>query len=212
MDTAQASAHWEHVYGSRAADQLSWHQQHPEPSLRLIQDLAPSPQASIIDVGGGTSLLVDALLSLGFTQLTVLDLSETALATARLRLAAQASEVTWIAADIRSVGLPRQAYDIWHDRAVFHFLVDAADRQRYVEQVHRSLRPGGFLILATFADNGPEQCSGLPVMRHSAKSLQQVFIEPLHLRHQEHISHTTPAGVEQQFLYTIWQLQGTGTA
>jgi 2-polyprenyl-3-methyl-5-hydroxy-6-metoxy-1,4-benzoquinol methylase len=176
----------------------------------LVQQLASSPQARIIDVGGGTSLLVDALLSRGYDHLTVLDLSERALATVQQRLEAQAAEVTWLAGDIRSIDLPHQAYDIWHDRAVFHFLVDSLDHQRYAEQVERSLRPTGHLILATFAEDGPERCSGLPVMRHSTESLQQVFGQQLQLQHQQRITHATPSGVEQKFLYTVWQRKAGG--
>ncbi len=206
----QNGDHWDEVYGSKSPDQLSWFQLQPEPSLQLVQQLASSPQARIIDVGGGTSLLVDALLSRGYDHLTVLDLSERALATVQQRLEAQAAEVTWLAGDIRSIDLPHQAYDIWHDRAVFHFLVDSLDHQRYAEQVERSLRPTGHLILATFAEDGPERCSGLPVMRHSTESLQQVFGQQLQLQHQQRITHATPSGVEQKFLYTVWQRKAGG--
>ena len=206
----QNGDHWDEVYGSKSPDQLSWFQLQPEPSLQLVQQLASSPQARIIDVGGGTALLVDALLSRGYDHLTVLDLSERALATVQQRLEAQAAEVTWLAGDIRSIDLPHQAYDIWHDRAVFHFLVDSLDHQRYAEQVERSLRPTGHLILATFAEDGPERCSGLPVMRHSTESLQQVFGQQLQLQHQQRITHATPSGVEQKFLYTVWQRKAGG--
>ena len=210
MSWMQNGDHWDEVYGSKSPDQLSWFQLQPEPSLQLVQQLASSPQARIIDVGGGTSLLVDALLSRGYDHLTVLDLSERALATVQQRLEAQAAEVTWLAGDIRSIDLPYQAYDIWHDRAVFHFLVDSLDHQRYAEQVERSLRPTGHLILATFAEDGPERCSGLPVMRHSTESLQQVFGQQLQLQHQQRITHATPSGVEQKFLYTVWQRKAGG--
>lgn len=205
MDATQARAHWDNIYGSKATDQLSWFQLQPEPSLQLIQQRAVSLQAQIIDVGGGASLLVNALLSQGYKHLTVLDLSERALATAQQRLAAEASNVIWMVGDILSIALPRQGYDIWHDRAVFHFLVDPDDRQHYAEQVARSLKPGGHLILATFAQDGPKQCSGLPVVRHSAESLQQVFGQQMTLQHQRHITHITPSGVDQKFLYTVWQ-------
>ena len=207
MDSTQVSAHWDTVYGGKAPDQLSWFQLQPEPSLQLVQQRASSPKAQIIDVGGGTSLLVDALLSLGYKHLTVLDLSERALATVQQRLAVQAADVIWLAGDVRSIALPHQAYDIWHDRAVFHFLVDPADRQRYAEQVTHSLRPGGDLILATFAEDGPERCSGLLVLRHSTESLQQVFGQQMELQHQQRITHVSPSGVEQKFLYTVWKLK-----
>lgn len=199
------SQHWDEVYSRRAADQVSWYQQQPQPSLEWIQRLAPERSSRIIDVGGGTSLLVDALLDCGYSNLTVLDVSAAALAMSRDRLAEHAATVRWIVADILADVLPSQAFDLWHDRAVFHFLVEPADRQRYVSQLKRSLRPGGLLILATFAEDGPERCSGLPVQRHSVDSLRQALADGLELLDQQPIRHLTPDGAEQKFLYTAWR-------
>jgi SAM-dependent methyltransferase len=181
MGSETLSQHWDDVYSCRAADQVSWYQQQPQPSLEWIQRLAPERSSRILDVGGGTSLLVDALLDCGYSDLTVLDLSAAALATSRQRLAERAEAVRWIVADILADALPLPAFDLWHDRAVFHFLVEPADRQRYVSQLQRSLRPGGLLILATFAEDGPEHCSGLPVQRHSVDTLRQALADGLEL-------------------------------
>ena len=199
------SQHWDEVYSRRAADQVSWFQQQPQPSLEWIQRLAPERSSRILDVGGGTSLLVDALLDCGYSDLTVLDVSAAALATSRDRLAERAATVRWIVADILVDVLPSPAFDLWHDRAVFHFLVEPADRQRYISQLKRSLRPGGLLILATFAEDGPERCSGLPVQRHSVDSLRQALADGLELLDQQPIRHLTPGGAEQKFLYTAWR-------
>lgn len=199
--------HWDEVYSRRGADQVSWFQQQPQPSLQWIQRLAPQRSSPILDVGGGASLLVDALQDDGYSAVTVLDIAAAALATARRRLAERAGAVRWIAADILSGALPPAAFDLWHDRAVFHFLVDGGDRRLYREQLRRSLRPGGHLILATFAEDGPERCSGLPVQRHSVESLRQELGEGLELLADKHVSHHTPGGSEQRFLYTAWQAQ-----
>lgn len=179
MEGETLSQHWDEVYSRRAADQVSWYQQQPQPWLEWIQRLAPERASRILDVGGGTSLLVDALLDCGYRDLTVLDVSAAALAISRERLAERAAAVCWIVADILADPLPSPAFDLWHDRAVFHFLVEPADRRRYVSQMQRSLRPGGLVILATFAEDGPDRCSGLPVQRHSVDSLRQVLSDRL---------------------------------
>ena len=205
MGQQSLSEHWDGVYNRRAADQVSWYQRQPQPSLQWIQRLAPQRTTRILDVGGGASLLVDALLDAGYGDLTVLDISAAALATAQQRLAERAQVVHWIAADILAGELPPPAFDLWHDRAVFHFLVEPDDRRRYAQQLQRSLRPGGHLILATFAEDGPERCSGLPVQRHSIDSLRQALGDGLVLLEHERVSHHTPGGVERRFLYTAWQ-------
>ena len=207
MEKQSLSQHWDEVYSHKVADQVSWYQRQPQPSLQWIQQLAPQRATKILDVGGGASLLVDALLDEGYSDLTVLDLSAAALATSRQRLAERSEAVRWIVADILADALPLPAFDLWHDRAVFHFLVEPADRQRYVSQLQRSLRPGGLLILATFAEDGPERCSGLPVQRHNVDSLRQALADGLELLDQQRVSHHTPGGVEQKFLYTAWQAQ-----
>ena len=192
--------HWETVYSSKATDRVSWFQQHAASSLRLIQGCAAA-DAQIIDVGGGASVLVDNLLDAGYRNLTVLDLAESALATSRARLGARAQSVQWIAADITRADLPAAHYDVWHDRAVFHFLTDPADRARYVEQVLKSVKPGGHVIVAAFGPGGPLQCSGLDVMRYAPDALHAEFGAPFRLLGHETETHLTPAGKEQDFVY-----------
>ncbi len=192
--------HWETVYSSKATDRVSWFQQHAASSLRLIQACAAT-DAQIIDVGGGASVLVDNLLDAGFCNVTVLDLAEPALATSRARLGARAQSVQWIAADITRAELPAAHYDVWHDRAVFHFLTDPADRARYVEQVLKSVKPGGHVIVAAFGPGGPLQCSGLDVMRYAPDALHAEFGAPFRLLGHETETHLTPAGKEQEFVY-----------
>jgi SAM-dependent methyltransferase len=193
--------HWENVYSTKASDEVSWFQEHAELSLQLIRDAALPTSASIIDVGGGASTLVDDLLDKGHEHLTVLDLSGAALATAKTRLGPRASSVQWLEANVIDVDLPRHAYDVWHDRAVFHFLTSAPERQAYVEAVLRAVKPGGLVIVATFAEDGPSQCSGLPVMRYGADELHAEFGEPFLLLGHQKESHHTPAGKEQSFVY-----------
>jgi len=193
--------HWEKVYTTRAPTEVSWFQEHAQLSLKLIRDAGVSHSAAIIDVGGGASTLVDDLLADGYEHLTVLDLSGSALATARARLGARAAQVQWIEADILNAELPAQAYDVWHDRAVFHFLTTEKERRAYVQKVLGAVRPGGLVIVATFAEDGPTICSGLPVMRYSASELHAEFGEPFQLLGHERESHRTPAGGEQKFVY-----------
>lgn len=194
-------AHWERVYGTRATDSVSWYQPHADRSLRLIEQAGIGPEAALIDVGGGASTLVDDLLARGFRDLTVLDLSEAALQAARKRLGARADAVQWRVADITTAALPAHGIDLWHDRAVFHFLTAPADRQAYVRQVLRSVRPGGHVIVATFAEDGPLQCSGLPVMRYDADGLHAEFGAAFTLVGHEREAHHTPLGTTQQFTY-----------
>jgi len=197
----QSKDHWEKVYTTKSTDNVSWYQEHADQSLKLIRDTGLPPSASIIDVGGGASTLVDDLLEAGYRSLTVLDLSAAALAAAKERLGERAGEVNWIEANITEVTLPVQAYDIWHDRAVFHFLTSESDRQAYVEKVLRSVKPGGHVIIATFAEDGPLECSGLPVMRYSASELHAEFGTPFTLLRHEREEHHTPFGTVQQFVY-----------
>jgi SAM-dependent methyltransferase len=193
--------HWEQVYSAKRADAVSWFQAHAEQSLRLIRATGLPTSAAIIDVGGGASTLVDDLLADGFTDLTVLDLSDAALAAARQRLGSRADGVRWREADVLHASLPAQGYDLWHDRAVFHFLTAPADRQAYVAAVLRAVKPGGHVIVATFADDGPDQCSGLPVMRYRADELHAEFGAPFALLRHEKEAHQTPFGTVQQFVY-----------
>lgn len=193
--------HWEQVYASRPAGRVSWYQEHAEQSLQLIRGTGAPRSAAIIDVGGGASSLVDDLLADGYGAVTVLDLSAAALAAARQRLGERARAVTWLEANIIEVPLPRHAYDVWHDRAVFHFLTDADERRAYVAAVLRAVKPGGHVIVATFAEDGPTQCSGLPVMRYSPSALHAQFGSAFSLLRQEREAHHTPTGAVQSFIY-----------
>jgi len=197
----QAKEHWEKVYSTKAADAVSWFQPHANISVSLINDAGVSRDASIIDVGGGASTLVDDLLADGYTNLTVLDLSAAALAAARARLGETAAQVRWIEADVTKANLPDHQFDIWHDRAVFHFLTTPEDRAAYVQAVFRSVKPGGHVIVATFAEDGPDQCSGLPVMRYSPDELHAEFGESFSLLRHQKEAHHTPSGRVQQFVY-----------
>ncbi|HET7601397.1 MAG TPA: class I SAM-dependent methyltransferase [Gemmatimonadales bacterium] len=198
--------HWEQVYRTRAPEQVSWYQPAARTSLALIRRVAPAIGAAILDVGGGASRLVDGLLDAGYRDITVLDLAADALAAARSRIGDRASQVRWIAADIVSAGLPGAAYDIWHDRAVFHFLTDAADRVRYVAQVKQALKPGGHLLMATFALDGPPRCSGLDVVRYSAQSLRDELGPGFDLVDTVREEHQTPSGAIQRFQYSLFRM------
>lgn len=197
----QPKEHWEGVYSSKPTDAVSWFQAHAEQSLRLIKATAVSLSAAIIDVGGGASTLVDDLLRDGYSNLTVLDLSAAALSAAKARLGASSSHVRWLEADVTHAELAAHAYDVWHDRAVFHFLTTLEGRRAYVQQVLHSVKPGGHVIVATFAEDGPTQCSGLPVMRYRADQLHAEFGEPFTLLRHGKEEHHTPFGTVQQFVY-----------
>ncbi len=199
----QKKKHWETIYQTKDVHTVSWFQREARESLHLITRFAPDRTAPIIDVGGGASVLVDDLLAAGYTDVTVFDLSETALEISRQRLGDPAARVKWIAGDVRDAPLADHAYAIWHDRAVFHFLTDASDRKAYVAQVQRTVRPGGYVLAATFAEDGPAMCSGLPVVRYSAESLHSEFGPAFRIVTSEHEDHYTPAGREQSFLYCL---------
>jgi 2-polyprenyl-3-methyl-5-hydroxy-6-metoxy-1,4-benzoquinol methylase len=193
--------HWEKVYQTKQPQAVSWFQVHATRSLELIRSIETPLDASIIDVGGGASTLVDDLLHDGFNQVTVLDLSDSALEVARHRLGVSGAGVSWLAGDIRNVNLPEHTYDIWHDRAVFHFLTDPADRAAYVRQVMKSVKQGGHVIVATFAPDGPEQCSGLPVARYDPNELHGEFGPAFELLEHTSEEHKTPWGSVQNFVY-----------
>jgi 2-polyprenyl-3-methyl-5-hydroxy-6-metoxy-1,4-benzoquinol methylase len=196
-----AKEHWEKVYLTKQAHAVSWFQEHATRSMEIIRSVGATSEARIIDVGGGASKLVDDLLTNGFENLTVLDLSASALEVARNRLGTLGKSVTWVAGDIREVTLLEQSYDIWHDRAVFHFLTEPADRAAYVQQVMKSVKPGGHVIVATFAPDGPEQCSGLPVARYAPDQLHGEFGPAFELLEHASEEHKTPWGSVQHFVY-----------
>lgn len=197
----ETMSHWERVYATRSPDAVSWYQPHATLSLNLIRRIGAGPDTRVIDVGGGASTLVDDLLASGIGDVAVLDISAAALRLAQDRLGEKATRVKWIAGDITRVELPAAAYDIWHDRAVFHFLTDPADRAAYVDQVRRAVRPGGHVIVAAFGPDGPTECSGLPVVRYAPGQLHEQFGGRFELL--DHLSevHRTPAGAVQPFVY-----------
>ena len=198
-------AHWDLVHSTRAPDTVSWYRPHLDTSLALIEHAGAGPSASIIDIGGGQSTLVSDLLARGYQNLTVLDISAAAIEKARERFGESADRIRWIAADVTQADLPASTYDIWHDRAVFHFLTSQAQRAAYVQQAVRSLKPGGHLILATFASNGPTRCSGLEVCRYGGESLARELGDHFHLVESTEELHHTPTGAVQPFVYARFQ-------
>lgn len=197
----QSKSHWENIYGTKDATQVSWFQQHPELSVQFIKETRVDKTGQIIDVGGGASTLVDDLLANGYENVTVLDISMAALQVAKQRLGSLASRVKWLEADITQVTLPYRFYDVWHDRAVFHFLTHAEDRARYVKAVQHSVKTGGHVIVATFGLEGPLRCSGLEVVRYSPDSLHDEFGSDFELVDTSNELHQTPFGTEQKFIY-----------
>lgn len=197
--------HWEAAFQSKLSHQLTWYQPHLALSLGLIQASALSKDAWILDVGGGDSTLVDDLLELGFSSLTVLDICALALRRSQARLAARAERVSWIEGDITQLDLPPAAFHLWHDRATFHFLTDPVERGLYVLAARRSIAPGGSLIIATFALDGPEKCSGLPVLRYNPETLSREFGSEFKLLKSTPEIHRTPWGGEQSFEYCLFQ-------
>lgn len=197
----QPKNHWDKVYSTKAADAVSWFQPHAELSFGIIKATGVAHDATLVDVGGGASVLVDDLLDHGYRNLAVLDISAAALRAARKRLGPRAAKVQWIEADITEAKLPARHFDVWHDRAVFHFLTSPEDRAAYVRAVFHSVKPGGHVIVATFAEDGPEKCSGLPVMRYSPDGLHAEFGESFSLLDHRKEAHLTPSGTVQQFVY-----------
>ncbi len=196
------SEHWENVYRSKKVDSVSWFQPRAEISLEIIRSTGMNPaEARVIDVGAGASVLVDDLLDANYRHVTVLDIAESALTVSRARLGERAHRVDWRVGDVTTVELPQAGYDIWHDRAVFHFLTREEDRKRYVDQVWRAVRPGGFVIVATFGPNGPLQCSNLDVCRYAPEALHGEFGTGYELISHQAETHATPAGKSQEFVY-----------
>jgi SAM-dependent methyltransferase len=198
--------HWDAVYRTKRSDGVSWFRPHLERSLAFLDAARVGLDARVIDVGGGTSTLVDDLLERGYTDVTVLDLSQAALDASRARLGERAARIQWVCADVTQAPLPERAYDFWHDRAVFHFLRDPSARARYVDAVRRALKPGGHIVVATFGPHGPETCSGLEVMRFSAEALHDEFGSDFAREADATEMHTTPWGTEQEFVYCYCRL------
>ncbi|HEY5225183.1 MAG TPA: class I SAM-dependent methyltransferase [Methylovirgula sp.] len=201
---SERQSHWDGVYTTKAETAVSWFQDSPAPSRDIIGSLGATPQASIIDIGGGASRFVDALIVDGFDRVTVLDLSPEALAVTQARLGAASCKVGWIAADV-TTWEPLETYDVWHDRAAFHFLTTEADRAAYAKRVAQAVRPGGHVVIGTFALDGPERCSGLPVQRHDAGSIGAVLGDDFELIDSVRHEHMTPAGSVQRFQFSSFR-------
>lgn len=198
MDT---KTHWEKVYTTKEPETVSWYRAHLETSVALIERAAHSRSASIIDIGAGESTLVDDLVARRYQNISVLDVSQTALDVTKKRLGPLAPQIKWIVADITQVELEPLAYDVWHDRAVFHFLTSIEQRATYVRNVAHAVKPGGHVIVSTFGPKGPTKCSGLEVMRYDAESLHNEFGLRFRLVESSKEIHQTPFGTSQQFLY-----------
>jgi 2-polyprenyl-3-methyl-5-hydroxy-6-metoxy-1,4-benzoquinol methylase len=203
----ESKSHWEQVYQTKTPEAVSWYAPHLETSLKLIQQAAQDKNAAIIDVGGGEASLVDDLLDHGQQRISVLDISQTAIDVARKRLGLRGANVAWYCADITTATLPESYFDIWHDRAVFHFLTNEEDRQKYVRQVIRSVKHGGHIIISTFGPEGPEKCSGLDVIKYDADSLHTEFGKRFQLIVSSTEIHKTPFGTTQQFLYCYCRME-----
>ena len=202
-----AKTHWEKVYATKAPEAVSWYRPHLETSLALIERAAPGYSAPIIDVGGGESTLVDDLLARGYENISLLDVSQTAIDVTKKRLGLAAEQVHWLVADVTDVQLERGAYDVWHDRAVFHFLTGSEHRAAYVRQVSHAVRHGGHVIVSTFGPEGPTKCSGLDVIRYDAESLHDQFGVRFRLVKSSKELHRTPFGTTQQFLFCYCKVE-----
>ena len=204
---APSPEHWNGIYGARAEDELTWFEETPSVSLELVRRYLP-PGNAFLDVGAGASRLVDTLLEEGFGPLAVMDLSGAALAASRQRLGDRSNEVTWVEADVTR-WKPDQTYALWHDRAVFHFLTEAVDRAAYAQAMTGALNAGGFAIIATFADDGPEKCSGLPVIRYTperlARELDRLLPNVFEMIEAKRHMHITPKGNRQSFQYSVFK-------
>jgi 2-polyprenyl-3-methyl-5-hydroxy-6-metoxy-1,4-benzoquinol methylase len=201
-------SHWENVYRTKLPHEVSWYRAHLDTSLALIDEAVPDRAVQIVDVGGGASTLVDDLVARSYRNLTVLDLSSAALEIAKARLGERARAIDWRCDDVTTALMPEHRYDLWHDRAVFHFLTHAEDRAAYVRQVRRSVKDGGHVVIATFGPDGPMKCSGLDVVRYGPGALQAELGPAFRIERQFTDLHETPAGKIQQFTYCCWRVGG----
>lgn len=199
--------YWENVYQSKEADQVSWYQVKDQKTLKRIEAQHLKQNQNIIDVGSGASILIDQLLEAGYKNLHVLDLSQTALQKTQMRVAEKGLDTTktiWLVDDVCTVHLPQQYFDLWHDRAVFHFMITDEQQQQYINNMQKALKNGGILILSTFAEDGPTQCSGLHVEQYNIDKLKLRLGDAFSLVEHDHDTHITPWGTPQQFLNSVW--------
>lgn len=196
--------HWENVYSKEQPTQVSWYEPMPEVSLNLIKGFQLEKDAAIIDIGGGDSFLAEFLVSEGYTDITVVDISSNAIERAKHRMCEKADQVTWIVADASEFKSDRQ-YDLWHDRATFHFLTDPTKKEDYLQTLKKSVKPGGYVILATFSEKGPAKCSGLDISKYSIGDMQQLFTEEFNVLSGANVDHNTPSGAIQNFTFCSFQ-------
>ncbi len=206
-DPTNRKLHWETIYGTKSPTEVSWYQPTPRLSLELIRKVAPNASSSIIDVGGGASLLVDELIGAGYQNISVLDISAAALEVSRSRLGDRSIGIQWIVGDVLDTKLHDGQFDVWHDRAVFHFLLTSDERRRYIAQVRHALRPDGHVVVATFAADGPMRCSGLEVCRYSPESLLTELGNDFTLLQSLKEDHHTPSGAVQRFQYSLFKFE-----
>ena len=206
MSAPDRQQHWDSIYATKAEDQVSWFQAEPAISVDLIRVAGGIESSAVVDIGGGASRLVDVLLAAGYHDLTVLDLAAPALDQVKTRLGNAAAQVSWIVADVTTWDPPRH-YDIWHDRAAFHFLTAVKDREAYVRTLRRAVRPGGHAIIATFAMDGPERCSGLPIVRYDPEELAATLGHDFRLIETRRHAHMTPFGTSQSFQFSLFKLK-----
>ncbi len=209
MSPESCQDHWEKVYASKRENEVSWFQENPAPSLDLIAEAGAGKASALIDVGGGASRLVDALIERGFQAVTVLDIAENALAAAMARLGSRAHCVHWVVADVTAWQPRTAAYEVWHDRAAFRFLTEERARAAYVVRLTQAVKPGGYAIIGTFAEDGPERCSGLPVVRYHGQSLARVLGDAFELVETRRHEHKTPWGSEQHFQFSLFRRAST---
>lgn len=208
----QSAPHWENIYSTKAIHDVSWFQKHARCSLDLIGRTQIPPDGRIIDVGSGASILISELIAGGYKNLTVLDISSAAIAAAQKQLGSAASGVQWIHCDVTEVKLSDHSYDLWHDRAAFHFLTEEDDRAAYIKSVSDAVKPGGHLILATFAEDGPLKCSGLQIVRYSPQDLRTQFDSAFSLVEHQYEEHATPFATVQRFVYCHFQRRTASNA
>ncbi|MUP47240.1 class I SAM-dependent methyltransferase [Gramella sp. BOM4] len=197
-------SHWNDIYGKKEFEETSWYQARPESSLNLIESLALSKDAEIIDIGGGNSFLVDNLLKLDYSNISVLDISELAMKKAQYRLGSKADAVNWIASDVTTFKSDKK-FELWHDRAAFHFLTEDAQVEKYFEKLNSYLKPGGYLILATFSDKGPTKCSGIEIRQYSTKDLKEMLESEFEVISLQNLDHSTPWDATQNFSFGLFR-------